>query len=73
VPKTPTELFVAHLPYGLRATRKIAWYADGYHMLLRDLEGPVVWRDVESWIADHRATLPSGADRMASEVLFAGG
>jgi acylglycerol lipase len=72
VPKEPTELFIAHLPYGLRTTRKLAWYDAGYHMLLRDLEGPLVWRDIESWIADHRAPLPSGADRKASEVLFAG-
>src|SRR6185437_15040261 len=48
VPKEPTELFVDHLPYKERASRKIAWYADGYHMLLRDLEGPMVWHDIES-------------------------
>ena len=72
VPKEPTELFVAHLPYGERASRRIAWYDDGYHMLLRDLEGQMVCSDVESWIARPAAPLPSGADRKAAKVLFAG-
>jgi alpha-beta hydrolase superfamily lysophospholipase len=72
VPKAPTQLWIDNLPFRARMTRKIAWYPDGYHMLLRDLEGPAVWRDVESWIDDHAAPLPSGADRHASEVLFAG-
>lgn len=26
-------------------------YPDGWHMLFRDLQGPVVWRDVADWIA----------------------
>lgn len=72
VPKEPTERFVATLPFAERRTRRIAWYADGYHMLLRDLEGPVVWRNVETWIGDHEAPLPSGADQRASAVLYAG-
>lgn len=73
VPADATERFVDRLPYGARATRKLAWYPDGYHMLLRDLDGKVVWRDIESWIADERAPLPSGADLVASRVLYAGG
>lgn len=71
VPAAPTELFISALPYQGRATRKIAWYPQGYHMLLRDREGPLVWRDIESWIADAKAPLPSGADRRASEELYA--
>ena len=73
VPKEATERFVADLPFRERAKRKIAWYADGYHMLLRDLDGKLVWRDVERWIADARAPLPSGADERASRVLYAKG
>jgi alpha-beta hydrolase superfamily lysophospholipase len=73
VPLDATERFIDHLPYAARATRKIAWYQHGYHMLLRDLDGRLVWRDVESWIADARAPLPSGADLLASRVLYAGG
>jgi alpha-beta hydrolase superfamily lysophospholipase len=73
VPKAPTEMWVEDLPFDARKSRRIAWYAGGYHMLLRDLEGPVVWHDIESWIADRRAPLPSGADRRAATRLFARG
>jgi acylglycerol lipase len=71
VPKEPTRLWIATLPYAARMTRRIAWYNEGYHLLLRDLEAPLVLRDVATWIADHRAPLPSGADSRASRVLFA--
>ena len=73
VPKEATELWVENLPYRTRLTRKLAWYDHGYHMLLRDLQAPMVWRDIANWIDDHRAPLPSGADRRASDVLFARG
>ena len=71
VPQAPTRLWIGHLPNATRMTRQIGWYAEGYHMLLRDLEAPLVMRDVDSWIVDHHAPLPSGADRRASEILFA--
>jgi alpha-beta hydrolase superfamily lysophospholipase len=71
VPPGATRQWIEHLPYRARMTRRIALYADGYHMLLRDLEAPTVLGDVEVWMADHRAPLPSGADRAASEQLFA--
>ena len=31
-------------------------------MLTRDLQGETVWRDIDAWLADPRAPLPSGAD-----------
>jgi acylglycerol lipase len=73
VPKESTQMWVGNLSYQARMTRKLAWYDHGYHMLLRDLEAPVVWRDIASWMDDHRAPLPSGADRRASDVLYANG
>jgi alpha-beta hydrolase superfamily lysophospholipase len=71
VPPGATQQWIEHLPYRARMSRRVALYADGYHMLLRDLEAPMVLSDLETWIADHRAPLPSGADRAASEQLFA--
>jgi len=71
VPPGATRTWIEHLPYQSRMTRRIALYADGYHMLLRDLEAPTVLHDVASWIGDHRAPLPSGADQRASAELFA--
>jgi len=38
-------------------------YPDGFHMLLRDLQAKVVWRDILSWIEDRNAPLPSGLGR----------
>ena len=39
VPKTPIRRFVGSLPPECRRRARLAWYKDGYHMLLRDLEG----------------------------------
>lgn len=41
---------------------RVAVYASGYHMLLRDRNGPVVIRDIATWIGDPQGNLPSGAD-----------
>jgi alpha-beta hydrolase superfamily lysophospholipase len=38
-----------------------AYYADGHHLLTRDHQGPVVWRDVLAFIRAPSAPLPSGA------------
>jgi acylglycerol lipase len=50
IPKAPTEATLAML--GQRTDARC--YEHGYHMLLRDLEGPAVWRDVEAWIDSKR-------------------
>lgn len=46
---------------GLKPTDRSAYYAKGYHLLTRDLQGPVVWADVLAFIRDPQAPLPSGA------------
>jgi len=56
------------LPRGPSAPR-VALYAEGYHMLLRDLNGQVVNRDIADWILDPGAPLPSGADALAQKLL----
>ena len=73
VPKTPIRRFVGSLPPECRHRAKLAWYKDGYHMLLRDLEGPVVAADVASWVLSPAASLPSGADRTPAEAFSRGG
>ena len=72
VPKTPIRLFVASLPAECRRQTKLAWYGDGYHMLLRDLEGPTVIADVANWVVAPAMPLPSGADRGAAEAFLHG-
>jgi acylglycerol lipase len=69
VPKEPIRRFVASLPAECRRRARLAWYEDGYHMLLRDLEGPLVSADVASWVQRPGAPLPSGADRGAAQAF----
>lgn len=49
--------------FGPLATRnkaiRLQLYKNGYHMLLRDLQAEVVWRDIIAWIHHHHAPLPS--------------
>jgi alpha-beta hydrolase superfamily lysophospholipase len=69
VPDSATDRLLERLPPRAPAERRIANYARGYHMLMRDLQAAVVHRDVASWIEARRAdpalALPSGADQPA--------
>ena len=69
IPPEPTEKFIADLPPAAAGPRVIAYYDQGYHMLLRDLDAPLVDHDIENWIFTPSASLPSGADRRAAEAL----
>ena len=40
---------------------RTGWYADGWHILNRDLQAETVFRDVESFLRDPEAVLASGA------------
>jgi acylglycerol lipase len=72
IPKKPTRLALARLAAAPAAAPRVGWYTNGYHLLLRDLEAAVVWADIASWIGDRSAMLPSGAERVAEQVLAAG-
>ncbi len=48
--------------------RRVAIYPDGYHLLLRDLQAEVVWRDIVTFIEDPRAPLPSSGETRAHEA-----
>ena len=73
VPKEPIRLFVSALPPEQRRRQRLAWYDEGYHMLLRDLEAPTVIADLASWVLTPTAPLPSGADRVAAQAFAHGG
>jgi alpha-beta hydrolase superfamily lysophospholipase len=60
VPTGPTRETIKLMPP--RRDSKLAFYKHGYHLLLRDKEGPTVAADVAAWIGHHEAALPSGAD-----------
>ncbi len=67
IPAEAVQLLLARLPENGRDQRRVAIYRDGFHMLLRDLQGETVWADVAAWIMDGGAPLPSGADSIAAK------
>ena len=78
IPKKPTRMMLERLPRTGKGKRRVALYENGYHMLLRDLQAEVTWRDIAHWIADSETPLPSGADtnaeaRLAGQIEPGGG
>jgi acylglycerol lipase len=72
IPKGPIRRFVGALPHDPRNPRSLAYYEHGYHMLLRDLDGPMVVADVAGWVLAPGAPLLSGADRNGVEAAWSG-
>lgn len=66
IPKEPSFDVMRRLPAD---HARIAYYDKGYHMLMRDLEGPVVIADIAAWIGNPKAPLPSNADEEAKKLL----
>jgi acylglycerol lipase len=50
IPKKPTMQMLSRLPEKAKAIRKIILYDNGYHMLMRDNQAEIVWRDIIDWI-----------------------
>lgn len=68
VPRGPIIRMVDRLPESAKGRQRVAFYPNGYHMLLRDLQSMMVVRDVTAWITDRNALLPSGADLAAGPL-----
>ena len=62
VPEAPIRSLVAELRTNGNPVT-LAFYPDGYHMLLRDLKAQVPIADIAAWTLDRASPLPSGADR----------
>jgi len=69
VPREPTQLFVQNLLTHQPRGKTVAYYQNGYHMLLRDLDAPLIWQDIVHWILEDREGLPSGADRNSVKLV----
>ena len=69
VPREPTRRFVHELLGSHPGKNTVGYYRNGYHMLLRDLQAPVIWQDIAHWILDNKAELPSGADRNLDKLV----
>jgi len=61
IPRAPALQAAHRLPAGDRT----AYYAQGWHLLLRDRQAHNVWEDVAAFIRDPTAPLPSGAPPIA--------
>ena len=55
IPRKPFDSAVNRL----NGDKHVVTYAKGYHMLLRDLQREVVWRDILAWIQDKDGPMPS--------------
>jgi acylglycerol lipase len=69
VPQEPVKAAIEVMPP--RPDSKLAFYKEGYHLLLRDKEGKTVAADVAAWIANHDGPLPSGAEAALSKPELA--
>jgi alpha-beta hydrolase superfamily lysophospholipase len=69
VPREPVRAAIEVMPR--RPDSRLAFYRDGYHLLLRDKEGAVVAADIVVWMSKHEAALPSGADAAQSQPELA--
>ena len=59
IPKAPVQKALRKI----NTESRIAYYPDGYHMLLRDLKADIVLSDIVSWIKYRKDALPSGYDK----------
>ncbi|MCF8467301.1 MAG: lysophospholipase, partial [Sneathiella sp.] len=66
VPREPVEEMAEKLP----PDTDIVLYENGWHMLMRDLEAPLVWKDIADWITARQ--IPSGR-KVAELPLFKDG
>lgn len=69
VPTESVKLAIEVMPP--RRDSKLAFYRNGYHLLMRDKDGPKVAADIAVWISNHEAALPSGADAEHSQPQLA--
>ena len=60
IPKAPVQKALRRI----NTENRIAYYPDGYHMLLRDLKADIVLNDIVSWIKYRKDALPSGYDKL---------
>jgi alpha-beta hydrolase superfamily lysophospholipase len=58
IPKGPSFEAASRLPPGSRT----AYYRQGHHLLMRDMEGWRVWADILAYLRDLAAPWPSGAE-----------
>jgi alpha-beta hydrolase superfamily lysophospholipase len=72
IPRRSFDALVERLPRV--SSWRAAYYPEGHHMLTRDLGAEAVLRDIVTWVFDHQAALPSGAEwRFPDRLRLAAG
>jgi acylglycerol lipase len=69
IPRRPMIAMLERWPQDAVQNFRFGLYPDGYHMILRDMQRAVVWRDMVSWMLHPDASLPSGFERERREAL----
>jgi acylglycerol lipase len=69
VPTESVKIAIEVMPP--RRDSKLAFYKNGYHLLMRDKDGPKVAADIAAWVSNHEAALPSGAEAERSQPKLA--
>lgn len=64
IPVEPTYQFISDFLQQGAEQKMIACYKNGYHLLLHDLQAPLVWQDLKSWMTADKSFLPSGAEKI---------
>jgi len=68
IPKNPILHVFQQMPGAAAGRQRLILYKNGYHMLLRDLQSAVVWRDISAWLHESNLPLPSTASAQAVEL-----
>lgn len=71
VPESPIRQLLKMLPEA--APHRLAYYPDGYHLLLRDQARSAAVQDIVAWIETPDVPLPSGAERAGADWLGGAG
>lgn len=66
IPPEPTYQFINDFLQQGAEQKMIGCYKNGYHLLLHDLQAPLVWQDLKSWIMDNKNFLPSRSEKRTS-------
>jgi acylglycerol lipase len=67
-PKPMADVFRKRLHGQFSSPQRLLVYENGYHMLLRDLQSEVVWKDILCWLASPFETFPSVQEKAAAEI-----
>lgn len=67
VPAKPTFKIINTI----RSPKRVVYYKNGWHMLLRDKQAKRVWQDILAWVRDQNAVLPSGEEIAQTRVTSA--